>query len=47
MKWLIFLFLTGCSTFTHGPYRDTDLQDLDCYSKFGAALGYCTKGRNY
>lgn len=43
MKYLIFLFLTGCVSQVHGPYLHESIQDGPCYARYGAELGYCEK----
>lgn len=40
---LLAFFLTGCYTLPSGPFNHDDLQDPECYAKYGGQWGYCDK----
>lgn len=42
---LFFVLLVGCSTGELRMYNSDDLQDPDCYRRFGGEWGYCDAPR--
>lgn len=43
---VMYCTLVSCTTETIRMYNLEDLQDKDCYTRYGARPGYCDKSRD-
>jgi hypothetical protein len=43
---LVVMGLSGCQSFTPGPFNKDTFQDGQCYAKYGGQWGYCDRNGN-